>query len=164
MEHRILIIGSPGSGKSTLAMRLQQNYKIPLYHIDKIQWINDQATVTPESLHAQLKEIVVTPSWIIDGHYSNTLLMRLERATTVIWIKESRWKCIYRVIKRYLMTVFRKPTVGGNPKTISLAFLKYVWDFPENNYDKVDAYYQQTQHHTQWVIGNTQSIYSKLNL
>lgn len=90
MKHRILIIGSPGSGKSTLAMRIQQNYKIPLYHIDNIQWLNDKETVTLEFLHAQLKEIVATPSWIIDGHYSNTLLMRLERATTVIWIKESR--------------------------------------------------------------------------
>ena len=94
---RILIIGSPGSGKSTLAHHFKM-YGIPLYHMDIINWIDNKTTISQEELIEQLNQIAKN-TWIIDGNYSDTLPLRLKRATDVIWLKEPRWKCIYRVIK-----------------------------------------------------------------
>ena len=59
--------------------------------------------------------------------------MRLKYATKVIWIKEPRVKCILRVIKRYINSLFNREHIGGNPKTLSFEFIKYIWDFPKNN-------------------------------
>ncbi|MFC0137874.1 topology modulation protein [Staphylococcus petrasii] len=164
MKHRILVIGSPGSGKSTLSLRLQEKYHVPFYHIDKIQWLNNKETVAPEVLKEALKNLVVTESWIIDGNYTETMSFRVERATTIIWIKEPRWKCIYRVIKRYISSLFKKQIVGANPKTISFEFLKYIWEFPENNYATMEHYHLQTSNKIQWLIGNNRHIYKELNI
>ena len=106
MKQRILIIGSPGSGKSTLAYQLHLKYQLPLYHIDQIQWLNNKNVITFEELKQKLESIVVKEEWIIDGNYSSTLSMRLKYATKVIWIKEPRVKCILRVIKRYIYSLF----------------------------------------------------------
>ena len=119
MKQRILIIGSPGSGKSTLAYQLHLKYQLPLYHIDQIQWLNNKNVITFEELKQKLESIVVKEEWIIDGNYSSTLSMRLKYATKVIWIKEPRVKCILRVIKRYIYSLFNREHIGGNPKTLS---------------------------------------------
>lgn len=103
MEKRILIIGSPGSGKSTLAHHLYKTYGIPLYHMDNINWIDNKMMISQEELIEQLNQIIAKNTWIIDGNYSDTLPLRLKRATVVIWLKEPRWKCIYRVIKRVII-------------------------------------------------------------
>ena len=130
MKQRILIIGSPGSGKSTLAYQLHLKYQLPLYHIDQFNGLIIKRHYF-EELKQKLESIVVKEEWIIDGNYSSTLSMRLKYATKVIWIKEPRVKCILRVIKRYIYSLFNREHIGGNPKTLSFEFIKYIWDFPK---------------------------------
>lgn len=66
---RIMIIGSPGSGKSTLARKLSQDLKLPLIHLDKLNWIDDKETVSEEIFLERLNKAVAGKSWIIDGNY-----------------------------------------------------------------------------------------------
>lgn len=155
MEKRILIIGSPGSGKSTLAHHLHKMYGILLYHMDIINWIDNKTTISQEELIEQLNQIIAKNTWIIDGNYSDTLPLRLKRATDVIWLKEPRWKCIYRVIKRVIIHNLKRHRIGGNPNTISFEFIKYVWQFPENNNEFIKLQQLKTQDHIKWVISNS---------
>lgn len=152
MKHRILIIGSPGSGKSTLA------YQLPLYHIDQIQWLNNKDIITFEELKQKLEYIVVKDEWIIDGNYSSTLSMRLKYATTVIWVKEPRVKCIYRVIKRYIYSLLKKENIGGNPKTLSFEFIKYIWDFPKNNDQFIKKQMEGSKQNVHWIIDDSKTL------
>ena len=63
--------------------------------MDIINWIDNKTTISQEELIEQLNQIIAKNTWIIDGNYSDTLPLRLKRATDVIWLKEPRWKCIY---------------------------------------------------------------------
>lgn len=39
----------------------------------------------------------------------------------------------------------------GNPNTISFEFIKYVWQFPENNNEFIKLQQLKTQGHIKWV-------------
>lgn len=158
MKHRILIIGSPGSGKSTLAYQLHLKYQLPLYHIDQIQWLNNKDIITFGELKQKLEYILVKDEWIIDGNYSSTLSMRLKYATTVRWIKEPRVKCIYRVIKRYIYSLLKKENIGGNPKTLSFEFIKYIWDFPKNNDQFIKQQMEGSKQNVHWIIDDSKTL------
>ncbi|MEJ7358520.1 topology modulation protein, partial [Staphylococcus epidermidis] len=75
MCRRILIIGSPGTGKSTISQQ---------------QFISE------------IQKIIMLNKWIIDGNYTDTLEMRVCKADTIIWLQETRLKCMLRAVKRYI--------------------------------------------------------------
>ena len=70
---RIRIIGGPGSGKSTLARQLAEEYGIPHYDLDNLQWDNAAADYgtkrDPSERDALLADILKQDDWIIEGVY-----------------------------------------------------------------------------------------------
>lgn len=131
MFKRVLLIGSPGSGKSTLAPKLAEQFGLPLFHLDQLNWIDDQETVTKQVFLERLEAVVAGEHWLIDGNYGSSLELRLKRADLVIWMKVPRLVCVYRVIKRYVKG-FWQTNVTGNPKRLDWEFLKFVWHFPKS--------------------------------
>ncbi|WP_161980277.1 AAA family ATPase [Streptococcus sp. S784/96/1] len=132
MYQRIMIIGSPGSGKSTFAQVLAQELKLPLIHLDMLNWIDDKETVSTEVFLERLDKAVAGNSWIIDGNYGNSMVVRLKRAELVIWLKVPRLVCLYRVVKRYLHSLFQDNS-AGNPKRIDWDFIRFIWGFPKSH-------------------------------
>ena len=84
--------------------------------------------------------------------------MRLNYATKVIWIKEPRVKCILRVIKRYIYSLFNREHIGGNPKTLSFEFIKYIWDFPKNNEQFIMQQMKRSISNVQWIIDDSKAL------
>ncbi|HLR72440.1 MAG TPA: hypothetical protein VK085_13545 [Pseudogracilibacillus sp.] len=74
---RLHIIGGAGSGKSYIAGRISEKYNVPHYDLDNIFWDNsvDEYGVKAPIIvrNKKLNEIVVQPSWIIEGVYFNWL-------------------------------------------------------------------------------------------
>lgn len=138
MCNKILIIGSPGTGKSTLSYQLSCHLNLPLYHLDDIFWQNSTSTISQHQFISEIKEIIILNKWIIDGNYSDSLEMRVIMADTVIWLKEPRIICMLRVFKRYIKHLVTNKNIGANPKTMSIEFLKYIWDFPKANYPQIN--------------------------
>lgn len=132
MYQRIMIIGSPGSGKSTFAQLLARELQLPLIHLDKLNWIDDKDTVSKEVFLERLDKVVSGSSWIIDGNYGSSMEVRLKRAELVIWLQVPRLVCLYRVVKRYLHSLFQD-NPAGNPKSIDWDFIRFIWDFPESH-------------------------------
>lgn len=128
---RIMIIGSPGSGKSTLARKLSQDLKLPLIHLDKLNWIDDKETVSEEIFLERLNKVVAGKSWIIDGNYGASMALRLKRAELVIWLQVPRFICLYRIVKRFLLSLLQK-NLSGNPRRIDWDFVRFVWNFPKS--------------------------------
>lgn len=141
-----------------MTYQLHLKYQLPLYHIDQIQWLNNKNVITFEELKQKLESIVVKEEWIIDGNYSSTLSMRLKYATKVIWIKEPRVKCIVRVIKRYIYSLFKREHIGENPKTLSFEFIKYIWDFPKNNEQFIIQEMKGSMPNVQWIIDDSKAL------
>ena len=67
----------------------------------------------------------------MEGNYGSSLDLRLPRADTVIWFDYPRRRCVWRVIKRVVMTYgqIRPDMAPGCPEQINLAFLCWIWNF-----------------------------------
>lgn len=141
MIQRIVIVGTPGSGKSTLCSRIGETLHIPYYHLDHYAW-EGRTLVKGERLQKQVEAIVATEAWIVDGTYSQTLDQRLARADVLIVLSDTRWRCILRVVRRYIKGKFQSQ-IGDNPDTLSFEFIKYIWNYERDVLPKVYRIYQR---------------------
>lgn len=97
---RIMIIGSPGSGKSTFARQLADITGRPLIHLDKEFW-NSGWVETPRAEWRKKQELFISgDEWIIDGNYGGTMLIRMEKADTIICFDLGRLPCVLGYFKR----------------------------------------------------------------
>ena len=128
---RVLIVGSPGSGKTTLGRIIAEKFGLPLVHLDKLFWREGWVEAPREEFDALLTAELAREKWIIDGNYSRTLNMRLERADTVIFLDYPSPVCLFRVLKRVVGSYGRtRPDMGeGCPERLDIEFLSYVWSF-----------------------------------
>ncbi len=135
---RILVIGSPGAGKSTLASRLAERLGLPLIHLDREHWSAGWVSLPNDVWAARVSELAARPTWIIDGNYANTLDVRLNRATTIIWLDLPRWLCMARIIRRVLTYWGRvRPDMAeGCPERLNLELLRYTWNFSSHSRPK----------------------------
>lgn len=126
---KILIIGSPGSGKSTLAVQLAEQLNLPLIHLDKLNWLNNDTTLRKIEFDLALAEVLEKEQWIIDGNYNRTLSKRVEYADTIIWLDLPRVICIYGILKRYLKGKLIKKHLHGNPNKLEPDFFEICLEF-----------------------------------
>jgi len=80
---KVIVIGCPGSGKSYFARKLRDKTGLPLYYLDQIWHKADKTNITREEFDAILDNILKNDEWIIDGTYSRTLDIRLQKCDTV---------------------------------------------------------------------------------
>jgi adenylate kinase family enzyme len=125
---RVLVIGPCGAGKSTLSGELRQRLKLPLFHMDQLNWKPGWIESSKAEIVAKLEQIVKTDRWIIDGTYGGTLAERLKRADTVVYLDYPIRLCVTRLIKR--IWTYRGRTrpdmTEGCPERFDLEFLIYL--------------------------------------
>lgn len=131
---RILVLGICGAGKSTFARKLQAKLGLPIYHLDQIFWTPGWKSISKDDLRTQVEAIVKHEEWIIDGGYLSCIHERLARADTVILLGLSRYRALWRIIKRVVRYhgTTRPDMTEGCPEQIDWEFVKYVWNFPTN--------------------------------
>jgi adenylate kinase family enzyme len=125
---RVLVIGPCGAGKSTLAGDLGQQLKLPVFHMDQLNWQPGWVESSKAEIVAKLEQIVKTDRWLIDGTYGGTLAERLRRADTVVYLDYPIRLCVTRLIKR--IWTYRGRTrpdmTEGCPERFDLEFLIYL--------------------------------------
>lgn len=100
---KIMIIGYSGSGKSTLARKLGEIYRIPVLHLDKVNFISNWELRDRNECLAQVHDFMRTDSWVIEGNYSEFYQeKRLNEADNIIFLDSSRISSLYYAYKRYL--------------------------------------------------------------
>lgn len=142
---KVLVIGSPGSGKSTLARRLGEKTGLKVIHLDRLYWKPNWVEVgNKDEWKAVLQNVLAGDAWIMDGNYSNTLEMRLEKCDAVIFIDMPPSLCVYRILKRFAL--YRKGTrpdmADGCEEKLDWEFIKFIkwtWDYPSRSKPKVEA-------------------------
>ncbi len=103
---KIHIIGGPGSGKSFLAEKLSDQYGIPHYDLDELQWDNktgDYGTKRdPQKRDELLRQLLKKDEWIIEGVYYAWCGQCFEDADVVYLLSVPGYKYRYRIIRRYI--------------------------------------------------------------
>ena len=157
---RILIIGCSGAGKSTLARALSQKLGLPLIHLDQLWWTGEWKHVTREEFDSRLAMAVNMDRWIIDGNYSRTIPMRLPKCDTIIYLDFNRWECLLSVAQRWFRYRGKKrPDMGGNcPERLDWEFIKFIWNFNQNNRVRNYTWIAQAQHAKAIVLKNRKQV------
>ena len=139
---KILVIGSSGAGKSTFSRRLQKATGLPLIHLDRLYWKPNWVEMTDKAEWKRTIENALRDDfWILDGNYSGTLEMRLEKCDTVIFLDLPRTLCVYRILKRVaLYKKGNRPDMAdGCDERFDWEFVKIVWNYPTRSKPKVEA-------------------------
>src|SRR5215470_7625258 len=97
---KILVIGSGGAGKSTLAKRLGARLNLEVIHLDKVYWKPGWVEPPKAEWQNRVQELLNREAWIMDGNFSDTLVMRMAACDTVIFLDLARLICLWRVLKR----------------------------------------------------------------
>ncbi|CAM3843347.1 DNA topology modulation protein [Cohnella lubricantis] len=137
--NRILIVGSAGSGKSTLAQQLGEALSLPVVHLDRYYWKPGWIATPNEEWDNFVIGEANREQWIMDGNYSRTLDLRLQRADAVIFLDMPRLLCLYRVIKRRVQYhgKTRADMNEGCPEKLDWPFLGWVWNYKKRSRTKV---------------------------
>ena len=132
---RIVIIGCPGSGKTRLARDLGDKLGLTVVHLDRLWWKQGWENVTREEFDTRLENALKLDSWIIDGNYNRTMDVRLEKCDTIIYLDYSRWACLWGMLQRVLGNYGknRSDMPDGCPERFDWEFVKFIWNFNENN-------------------------------
>jgi len=127
---RILVLGSSGSGKTSFTLQLSRILQIDAIHLDAHFWKPGWLSTPQEEWREIVAALIEKESWIMDGTYESTLPLRVSAADYLIVLEQSRWTCLWRVIKRKAtLNDLRRPDAPPGQK-LNLAFLRYVWRYP----------------------------------
>ena len=157
---RILIIGCPGAGKTTLALALKEKLGLPLVHLDQLWWKGNWENVTREEFDSRLAMALNMDRWIIDGNYSRTIEMRLQRCDTIIYLDFDRWQCLWGMFQRVICNYGKhRPDMGGNCKErFDWEFVKWIWNFNDQNRVRNYTWIAQAKHAKAIVLKNWKEV------
>lgn len=129
---RILIVGSPAAGKSTAAKKIAKITGLNLIHLDYHYWLADWEKPDQQVWANTVDKLINQPSWIIDGNYSSTMVKRLERADTLIFLDYPTRITMYRLLLRLLKSnrISRQNEFAtGYKEKFDWSFIRYVYRY-----------------------------------
>ena len=117
MNRKIYIMGPVGSGKTTFSKQLSKKYGIQYYELDKVSWDDAHGHVKRSEDEAMkiFHEILGEKSWIIEDVGRTKFQEGRKEADIIYYIKLSRLKAYYRVIKRWLKQRLGKEVYNHPP-------------------------------------------------
>jgi adenylate kinase family enzyme len=128
---KVAVFGNAGGGKSTLSQRLSEITGLPLYILDKIQFLSGGIEVPQAEYQRLHQEILATDRWIIDGFgCMETLWPRLNEADTLIYVDLPLYVHFWWVTKRAIAGHFQPPAgwpEGSSILKSSISSYRTLW-------------------------------------
>jgi adenylate kinase family enzyme len=135
---KVMVIGSGGSGKSTFSRKLGDITGIGVIHLDSVFWRPGWQRTPTDEWESEVARMVLRDSWIMDGNFGGTRLIRIKACDTVILLDIPRYRCVYRIINRALRYrgMSRPGMAAGCDEKIDLEFLSWVWNYPRRGRER----------------------------
>jgi adenylate kinase family enzyme len=126
---RIAIVGCSGGGKSTLARALGERLSLPVINLDTLFWKPGWVESPLEEFRPRVDAAAGEDRWIIEGTFTSASALRFARADTVIWLELPILLCLWRAVRRSLLSYgrTRADLAPGCPEKFDLAFYRYIW-------------------------------------
>lgn len=127
---RVLVLGSPGAGKTVLSGVLSRTLGLELLRLDDHFWKPGRVRLPTDAWRNVVVQLVARPHWVMDGTYEASLDLRLPAADAIVYVRASRWRCLWRVVVRRLLARWGR---GGEPAlghALTSFFVRYVFRFP----------------------------------
>jgi adenylate kinase family enzyme len=122
---------------------------LEVIHLDKEHWRPGWTEPPKDEWRARVQELAKRESWIIDGNFGGTMDIRIEAADTIVFLDLPRSICVWRAVKRWL--IYRRETrpdmAEGCDEKFDLAFLKWIWDFPNRTRPKILKLLHEAENH-----------------
>ncbi|RPE47950.1 adenylate kinase family enzyme [Acinetobacter sp. BIGb0102] len=158
----INIIGTTGSGKSTFARKLAAKRKLQNIELDNLLWLDDWQESSNDALFLKLKIAMenAETGWVIDGLYTRTIPMIMEKVDTVIWLDYPFHINLYRLTKRTLGRVISRKKLwenSNNRESLKLMLSKesiFIWlikSYPKNRKKYSDLMQNPAYQHIQFI-------------
>ncbi|MFD2080114.1 hypothetical protein SAMN05421678_10553 [Actinopolymorpha cephalotaxi] len=120
------MIGCGGSGKSHVARQLGQLLGAPVTHLDVVFYDEAWNRLPTEEFEAAQRDLVRSPTWVIDGNYNSTLHVRLPACDAVIFLDLPTRECFWGVLTRQAAHGHGQNRTHGVFNRVDLDFLRYV--------------------------------------
>lgn len=141
MYNRISIVGGSGSGKSTLSDILSKELKLPVIHIDAINFNENWKEIDKEERDKIILAKALEEKWIIDGNYNKTLKERFNKADLIIWLDYSSIMLLKGILKRFIkLNNKERPEIPGCKERMDFKFLKYVLTYNKKKRPVIESY------------------------
>lgn len=150
---RILVIGSSGSGKSTLAALLGEQLGLEVIYLDRHYYQPGWVASCPDQWRDKISHLASKDRWIMDGDFSDTFDIRFSRADAVIDLAYSRFRCLFRAMKRLVFAVpeGRSDLPEGCRESLDTSLLKWIWNYPVANRPRIEEALQKWGKHVQYL-------------
>ncbi|CAH0340689.1 AAA family ATPase [Rhizobium sp. CECT 9324] len=130
---RIMVIGCSGGGKSSLSQKLCAYLDLPYISMDRdFFWLPGWIKRAKPEERRLISDAVALDRWLMDGSGPSTFDLRVPRTHLVLWVKRSRWACLWGVAKRGIRYIGRtRPDMapGCVERFPDIEFLRYIWTF-----------------------------------
>ncbi len=104
---KISVIGNACSGKTRLSRALAERYKLPLTHVDSIQFLAGMKIREPAETRKILEDVSNREVWIIDGFGPLRIIEdRFQKSDVVVFIRFPLWRNYWWCIKRQIKGLF----------------------------------------------------------
>lgn len=106
---KIVVIGNAAGGKTKLSLRLGQIYKLPVTHVDRIQFLPGLRMRPHQETRQILDEIIQQEAWLIDGFGPlDNLERRFELADLIVFIDLPLWRHYWWLGKRQIQNLWSR--------------------------------------------------------
>lgn len=149
---RVAVVGPGGAGKSTFARELGRRLRVPVLHLDEHFWKPAWTPTPGPAWRALQTELLGADCWIADGNYGATFDIRFARADTVIVLSPPRLVCLAGALRRSIGQHGAAIQASGCPERVSLAFLGWIWRYPQDSRPRLDAAIERHRAHLRVIV------------
>lgn len=153
-EDRIIVIGTSGSGKTTFSDRLAEVLDLVRIELDVLFWDPDWTPVSPQIFRERVEHAVAAPGWVCDGNYGQVRDALWPRATTIVWLRYSFPRTLFRIVRRTLRrSITGEKICGENHESFVRSFfhrdsiivwMLQTWGKHRRN---IPALFEKPEHH-----------------
>ena len=120
---KIAVIGAAGGGKSTFCRQLSRILAIPVFQLDKVQWLPDWKPAPSRDVDDAHDRVLTQDRWIIDGFGTpGSIRRRFVDADTIVIVHHAAWRHYWWAFKRQITALFR-----ANPDCPAGCGMQQIW-------------------------------------